>query len=495
MSSSAAAKINHFDFRPHAWWSATVLVATVCVLIGAGVAVAPVQTVIVLGVISALIAIFTLPVDTLPLLALCCFALIPVNDLPLPSAFRGASLGVAVFAVWLLRRSQRPQRPFARATRLSGYLLVCYLLFTTAFTISLARSAVWTFAFIASVLVPVFVGGFTDREANRVIKGLIVLAAGLSCFAIVEYMLHSNPILGHLYTEAPFPVIEHWKTYRVTTTLGHPLYNAMFFAAAAAAAFAVYFETRRTGYLGAFILILIGLFLTGSRGALYLTPAVIVFIIIFQIKAKGLAVGNFGRLALLVGVGLSIAGFLYTQTVGARASTGEAQSSTSARYRDVGVSLSAAGRSHFLGSGPGTSNSAKNESAESVSTNSLVIENSYLQLLVSIGIPGLLLVIVLFGSVVREGVRRSRLPAAGAFLSAVLVISTFNFAEGDRPGLILLGLLAGCCLARPASASPLTKASSSSAQSASCDSADTQVALPAPQVAASYSPSPARGAL
>ena len=82
-----------------------------------------------------------------------------------------------------------------------------------------------------------------------------------------------------------------------------------------------------------------------------------------------------------------------------------------------------------------------------MNTSSLVIENSYLQILVSIGIPGLLLVIILIGSVVREGIRRARLPAVAALLSVAFVMSTFNFAEGDRPGLILLGLLAGCCLA------------------------------------------------
>ncbi len=441
-------RIRQADIVLDRWWPASVLVAVGSVAVGAGVAIAPGETAVVLVTLFGLIGLFIVPVDTLPLVALCCFTLFPVNDLPLPSFFRGASLGVVIFAVWLLRRKQTRQ-PLPMTTRLSGYLLVCYLLATTAFTISAARSLVWTFAFGASVLLPIFVGGFTDLEARRVIKGLIVLSVGLSCFAIIEYLLHTNPIFGTLYTEGPFPVIQHWKTYRVTTTLGHPLYNAMFFAAAAAAAFAVYLETRRTAYLGAFVLTLIGLFLTGSRGALYLTPAVAVLIVIFQLRAGDKPLRSLGRIALLIAVGVGIAGVLYTQTVGVRASSGEAQSSTNARYRDIGVSLSTASHTHFLGSGPGTSNSAKDEGTESVNTSSLVIENSYLQLLVSIGIPGLLLVIILLGSVIREGIRRSRLPAVAALISMVFVMSTFNFAEGDRPGLILLGLLAGCCLAVP----------------------------------------------
>jgi hypothetical protein len=431
---------------PNHWWPVYALIMLVSIVLGAGIATAPVETAIIFVTLCAIVALITLPVDTLPLLALCCFVLLPVNDLPMPSFFRGASLGVVVLIVWLWRRKQ-PKQSLPRSTLISASLLVCYLLATTAFTIEIARSLVWTSAFIASVLLPVFAGGFTDLEARRLIKGLIALGVGLSCFAIVEYLLHHNPIFGTLYTKGPFPVIEHWKTYRVTTTLGHPLYNAMFFAAAAAAAFPTYLDTRRTAYLGAFILTLIGLFLTGSRGALYLTPAVIVFVVIFQLRDRDKPVRSLGRIALLVAVGIAIAGALYAQTVGVRASSGEARSSTEARYRDIGVSLSTASHTHYLGSGPGTSNSAKDEGTESVNTSSLVIENSYLQILVSIGIPGLLLIIVFFGSIIREGVKRFQLPAVAALTSVVLVMSTFNFAEGDRPGLVLLGLLAGCCLA------------------------------------------------
>ncbi len=431
-------------------------VGVIAVALGACVAIAPVEAALALLVAFALLALAAAPVETLPALALCCFVLLPVNDLPVPSFLRGASLGVVVMVVWLMRR-EAPRQPLPVATRISGYLLICYLLATTAFTIEIARSIVWTMAFGASVLLPIFVGGFTDREARRVIRTMIVLAAGLSCFAAIEYLLHRNPIFGTLYTEGPFPVIQHWKTYRVTTTLGHPLYNAMVFAAATAAAFATYLQTRRVAYLAAFIVTLMGLFLTGSRGALFLTPAAIVVVVIFQLRKGDKPLRGLGRIVLIIAIGIGVAGVLYAQTVGARASTGEARSSTEARYRDVGVSLSTASHTHFLGSGPGTSNSAKDEGAESVNASSLVIENSYLQLLVSIGIPGLLLVLVLFASIMREGVRRSQLPATAAFVSVALVISTFNFAEGDRPGLILLGLLAGSCLAM-APSSPAERA-------------------------------------
>src|ERR1700722_4443274 len=443
---------NWTDNPPRIWVPAGFLHAASFVLIGAGLSMAAAPTVVAVVLALLCVALFLLPAETLPLLALCCFALLPVNDLPLPSFTRAVSPGVVIFAVWLIRRG-RGRNSIPVLTRRSASLLACYLLITTALTISLARSLVWSFAFVASVLLPILAGGFDDREARLIVKGLIVLATGLSFFAIVEYGLHSNPLFGHLYASAPFPVLQHWKTYRVTTTLGHPLNNALFFSAAATAAFAIYLETRHNKYLFAFVAALIGLFLTGSRGALYLTPVAIALVVIFHVKSLGLKSRSLGRLVLLLGVGGCISVALYAQTVGARASTGEAQSSTNVRFQDVPVSLSTAGHYHYIGSGPGTSNSAKNKSVRSVEASSLVIENSYLQLLVSIGIPGLVLVIVLFGSLIREGIRRQRLPAVGALVSMILVMSTFNFIEGVRPGLILLGLLAGACLARSDDAS------------------------------------------
>lgn len=424
-----------------------IILPVVAVLVGVGIATHPIPTLAIFLGLFGLGVLFVVPPDTLPLLAMCVFCLIPVNDLPLPSVFRAMSPGVIIFAVWLLRRTRRQVVPVPRLTKYSAYFVFLCLLTTTIFTISLSRSLVWTFAFTASVLLPIFVGGFTAKEGRLIVVGLIALATCLSCFAIAEYMLRNNPLFGHLYAEAPYPLLQHWSTYRVTTTLGHPLNNALVFAAAAAAAFAAYLETKLTRFLLAFMLTLIGVFLSGSRGALELTPIVIVVVMVSYIRARKGPLRGLGRVVVLIAASVVVAGALYAQTIGARAESGEARSSTNARYEDIRVGMARAEQLHFLGSGPGTSNSAKNEGVETIGDSRLVIENSYIQLFVSIGIPGLTLVLLLFGSLVRDGLKRRALPAAAAFLSTILVIATYNFAEGVRPGLILLGLLGGACLA------------------------------------------------
>jgi polysaccharide biosynthesis protein PslJ len=430
--------------------TAALAVTPIALLLGVAAASSPLITIGAFLAVCGGLVLFAVPVELLPAIAIWVFCLLPVNDLPVPELFRAASPGVVILVIWLVRRGRRPPAQTPPSTRVLAALVVVCLLATTVVTISVSRSLVWTFAFVASVLLPIFARGFSAREGRLLIANFIGLSAVLSCFAVVEYAIRDNPLLGHLYERSPYPLIQHWSTYRVTTTLGHPLNNALVFSAAAVAAFAAYLETRHLRMLGAFVLTLIGLFLTGSRGALYLTPVALLLVVVAYAYMHSWRLQGLGRLLLLLGIAGAIAVGLYAQTIGARASTGEALSSSNVRNEDVRVGLARARKLDYLGSGPGTSNSARNEGAELIGDSSIVIENSYIQLLISIGLPGLLLIVALFSSIVRDGIRNHALPAVGAFFASVLVIATFNFAEGVRPGLILLGLLAGACLARSA---------------------------------------------
>jgi O-antigen ligase len=419
-----------------------------CSALGVAIALAPAPAALLSLIALALVLLLLLPLRTLPALAMAWVVLVPVNDLPLPAPARAASPALAIVVIWLVRRelggSVRPRVP--AAIRAICLAIAAWLLVTTLLTISLPRSVVWDLAFGCTVLIPV-VAGLTRSEAGLVMDAFVGLGAFLALFAIAEYVLHANPLLGHLYERAPFPVLQHWSTYRVTTLLGHPLNNALFFAAASVAAFSIYVESRRPHHLFAFLLAFAAVFLTGSRGALYLTPVGITAVVAMQLKAGHLSVRRLGRLALLAAVGVSVAIGLYSQTVGLRSDSMEARASTQVRYRALGASVHAARDHGFLGSGPGTSNSAREESTQNPGDAGLVIENSYLQLLVSIGLPGLLSVAALFGALVWFGYRLDNVAAAGAFLMLGLVIGTYNFIEGVRPDLLLLGLLGACCLA------------------------------------------------
>jgi O-antigen ligase len=430
---------------------AAVLLALPCVVLGAGAALFPLPAVLLALACFALALLFLLPVETLPAVTMLAMALVPVNDLPLPTAARVASPAVLVLAVWFVRREMggtgRVSGTVPGSVRWVGLALVGWLAITTLATISASRSAVWDLCFAVSVLLPLALG-LTRREARIAIDALIYVGLGLAVFAVVEYLLHRNPIFAHLYQEAPFPIEQRWSTYRVTTFLGHPLNNALFFSAAAAAGFARYLESRRTLYLAGFLLALIALLLTGSRGALYLTPVALIAVVAVEVRAGALTMQRLGRLALIAGLALAALFALYSQTVGLRADSTEAHASTDVRYRALDESLHIAGDNDYLGTGPGTSNSAKEEDILNPGDVDIAIENSYLQLLVSIGLPGVVLVIALFGAVIGTGFRLRNIAAAGALTSMALAIGTYNFIEGVRPDLLFLGLLGACCLAR-----------------------------------------------
>jgi len=438
--------------RPLGHAGAALAVAGSCAALGFGAALAPQYTALAGLLGFGLASLFLVPIEVLPLLTLLWLALVPVNDLPLPAVARAASPGLVIVLVWALRRevagAAHPSRALPAPLRTTILLLLGWLLVMTLATISLSRSLVWDIAFGGTVLLPLAIG-FTKREARLVVDGLVALGALLAIYAVGEFLLKHNPLFGHLYERAPFPVEERWSTYRVTTALGHPLNNALFFAAASVAGFSRYLETRRTLYAAGFLLALVGLLLSGSRGALYLTPVCLVAVVAMQVRAGALSLQRLGRLALIAGVGLAVLFGLYSQTVGLRANSTEGRVSTDVRYRALEASLHASSRREFLGSGPGTSNSADQEDIQNPADVGLVIENSYLQLLVSIGLPGLVGVVALFGGLVWFGFRRRNIAAAGAFLAMALVIGTYNFIEGVRPDLLFLGVLGAACLATP----------------------------------------------
>jgi polysaccharide biosynthesis protein PslJ len=428
------------------------LLALPCVALGAGAALFPLPVALFAIVCFGLALLFLLPIETLPALTMLGLALVPINDLPLPTATRVASPAVVILLVWLLRRelggTARVSAQLPGAVRWTALALVGWLAITTIATISISRSLVWDLCFGLSILLPLALG-LSRREARMAIDALVFVGIGLAVFAVLEYLMHRNPLLAHLYAQAPFPIEQRWSTYRVTTLLGHPLNNALFFAAAAAAGFARYLETRRTIYAAGFLLALVALLLTGSRGALYLTPVALVAVVAVEVRTGALTMQRLGRLALIAGLSLAALFALYSQTVGLRADSTEAHASTGVRYRALDESLHVAADHSYLGTGPGTSNSAKEEDILNPGDVDIAIENSYLQLLVSIGIPGVALVVALLAAVIWAGVKRRNVAAAGALASMALVIGTYNFIEGVRPDLLFLGLLGACCLALP----------------------------------------------
>ena len=52
----------------------------------------------------------------------------------------------------------------------------------------------------------------------------------LAAYGLVEFIAAKN-LLDPWYALAVSPLVQKWDTYRITTTIGHPLLNGMFFSA------------------------------------------------------------------------------------------------------------------------------------------------------------------------------------------------------------------------------------------------------------------------
>ena len=80
-------------------------------------------------------------------------------------------------------------------------------------------------------------------------------------------------------------------------------------------------------------------------------------------------------------------------------------------------------------------------SQRTVAHDTIVIENSMLQLLMSIGLPGLLLFVLFIGAIIWAAWQRRNLPVILGIIAYVVSISSFNSLDAVRSMHVVLGFL------------------------------------------------------
>ena len=404
--------------------------------------------VLVAGVVVACAAgvvTFVVPRQWLPSGALAATVLIPVRALPVPEILTVISPGLLVITVWLLRglttRDQADRRhdkwAGLRALIVTGFGV--WLLLGAVTSDYVGNSLAWGFTFALTVLCVWLAGA--DAETIALVKVTwYVLASTLALYAMVEFALQANPLFDPLYARAPFPVVQNWSVYRVTTTLGHPLTNSLFFSLSFALALGDYFSTRRPLVLSVSALSAIGLALTASRGGLVAAAAGAVAVIACALLVMGRG-GRFAKWSIAVIAAVGLIAMTQAGVLQDRSSSREAQVSSADRSAALDVAIRVSGDAHWLGTGPGTSNPATRDFV----ANSLIIENSYLQLLISVGIPGLALFLALLAVSCLVAFRHGRAGPLGALVAYAVAAGGFNFLEANRPAHVLLGLVLVLC--------------------------------------------------
>lgn len=433
--------------------------------------VADVSIVVVVAGLVALgagVVLFVVPAHWLPAIAVWVFAFVPARFIPNDGPFRALPALTLIMVIWVFRRVilrqgapdvlPGEQRYIPPATRLWVYVPAVILVVWLAFSVYESRNAntsvAWSVSFLAALMAPMLVPD-CRREGELVRTAFIWAGGTLGAYAFVEQLLGTSPIYGRLFDALGRTVERNWSVYRAFASFSHPLFAAAFFTVPSMLALGKWARTGRFLYLVLAGLAGLGVFATVSRGsiaAVGVGAAVVFVCCIFdpQIRVRGRMVG-FVLLGVVGLVGAS--GFGPLQE---RANSLEGELSNGARELGIDVALKAAAHSHWLGSGPGTSGQTARIFDD------VVIENSMLQLLISIGIPGLLLLAAILGGVILNALQARDFGAAAAVVALAVAFTGFNAIDAVFYLHLLIGMLVllGLSATPPPPTDPLADARS-----------------------------------
>lgn len=435
------------DPRPGLWTLTAAAGTSVVVLSALWLAPHP-SRLLFLGAVAALslVLLLTVPVHVLPTLAM--LLVFTVSDrIADASLFPVVTPATAVMGVWLLRRWSarfRHRAPGVRDRRfqarsalvvvhllMAGWLLVQLLLSPTTLGIS------WALTYLVAVGASLLVEDGGD-EVRLLRRALPWTGAVAGLYAVLQASLGANivfsPVLRALGQDS---VAQHWAVYRSDGSFGHPLVAGLFLAVALAFCIGRWLETDRSVNVALAAACGAGIISTVSRGA-YIAAAVgVAAIVLVAALRSGHTAGRARLWWLLAGFCAFAYYAAHTSSYLARDASQEASDSSVVRANLPGITLATARSYHWLGSGPATSLKA----AAPYNYQGLRIENSYFQALISLGIPGLVLLVATLVLAVVLAVRLHNLGTAAGLVALAVGLSGFAALDGLRNVLVLLGLL------------------------------------------------------
>lgn len=419
----------------HPW---SLAFAAAAITSGVLVSMAPLLVgVVALGCIGIL-ACLRVAVSTLPAIAVYAFVFnpLPYSVITTQYASRFITPSLMVLVVWLIRRTSpdadQQQRSLTLAALL-GAVLSVWLIGGILVSDARMRSIMWTVTFLLVLLVISAATYATADEARSATNAVLLSATILGTVAILEGVIQSS-ILGNFFDRQDGTSLQHWSVYRVTTTLGHPLVNALFFACAGVLALAVLASFRSFAAVAALLASCAGLYFTVSRGgviAFIVGVATVVMLLIFRAgvptRWKVVAIGGCIAATTI---------FLSSPLAATRDGSADGRGSTIVRQELPAQVLDVVAKDFYLGSGPGTSISRFLQAGYPYP-----VESSAFQLLISLGALGLLTTALLTGILLIVLFRSSWPYSAAICIAYIVMISTFSVMDDYVGVLTLLPLL------------------------------------------------------
>jgi hypothetical protein len=434
--------------RPAGAWRPWLLgaLATVFVLGGTAAAIRAIDepSLAIAALIPALtvfaIALFTVPVHWLPSLAMAIIALFPTRLIPAEGPFNAVPPLAMIMGVWVVRRLLAPggrgtlpaEKRSALAARYAvyatGLLFAVWLVCSTALNGGDETSIGWSVAFVTSVLVPLLVVD-ARREAHLLRETLLVVGALSGLYILGESILRFSPLYGTASGDLVFSV------YRARGAFSHPLFAAAFLTVPALLGLGTWLTQGRRWPLVAGLIAAAGVMGTVSRGPLAAVAVAVGLGILISPFFIGWAHAK-RWMQLVVVAAVGGVGALNFGPLVERADSIESRISADVRDRAVDVAFRASDLSGWIGTGPGTSG----ETSRLFDT--IIIENSMLQLLISVGIPGLLFFLAFAAALAWRATITGNLGALLALVAYLVAITGFNTLDAVRSMHIIIGVLA-----------------------------------------------------
>ncbi|GGB15077.1 hypothetical protein GCM10011492_00930 [Flexivirga endophytica] len=299
----------------------------------------------------------------------------------------------------------------------------------------------WLFAFAILVLMPM-VSRLNWDPRPIILRTWLVLGTLTSFYALIERLLGRNVLFSTIYSAAADPAgtaVQHWSDYRAQASFGHPIYAGMFFAATAVLAYLSFFESNRDRrFLILGLLSSAALICTGTRGAIIGLVAGVAIGLLPKLKRQSgtrIALSLLGLVGTFIAVVSTGGGEKIWQGVTGRFTSQEAAVSAGGRQSVIDLSLKIAEEHSWMGAGVGTSRSVFRHAGSTIP-----VESGPLQVLVSEGIPGLLLMTLGLLTVGYALWRSGHGIELGLLVTSVICLSGFNGFEDVPTTMTWLGL-------------------------------------------------------
>lgn len=407
---------------------------------------------LVLALAIAVGVLFAVPLRFVLPSALAASALLPAFYTPLPYTVRLVAPAVVGVAVWLLRSLRSGRLAVPGWWVLLSAATACWLLFKLADTLRFTVSLAWSAQFALLVLAAGFaVVTGQPQIRETLLRTWLWLGLLLGLAGIAEAAIGANP-LEPIYRAANSPLYQAWSVYRITTTLGHPLMNGLFFAIAATMAVMVAADSSRprgtrrvaaacAGAAG------VAVTLTVSRSAILglIIGLIVGFLVIVMSRTYRLG----AKVALAIAGAVAAVAAWNSPLIAARSASAEGSGSAQYRSQVLDQAAQAMSVDNYLGSGAATS-AFRYQSIGATR----IVENSWVQIPVSLGVVGAALVGLLLIGLLFAAARRRRPEAAAGLAAFIVVAAGFDVIDSNPTALALLGFLV-VLVGEPASDGPV----------------------------------------